>query len=134
VLVNLAGLEEIFGQRWDGFEEGREANAADGHSLDVEGRGRIDIMSWGRLFPGYQVIMMRTLPSRMLLGRGFMLRHNMELDLGRGLGSFEVKTKHGRARFSGSIRYGQREVGTRKSIAEVQESLRRWAKRTSATR
>jgi hypothetical protein len=58
----------------------------------------------------------------MLLRREFMLRHNMELDLGRGLGSFEVETKHDRARFNGSIRYGQREVGTRESIAEVQES------------
>jgi hypothetical protein len=66
---------------------------------------------------------MRTLPSRMLLGREFMLRHNMELDLGRGLGSFEVKTKHGRARFNGSIRYGKREVGTRGNVAEVQESI-----------
>jgi hypothetical protein len=34
-----------------------------------------------------------------------------------------VKAKHGRSRFSGSIRYGQREVGTRKSIAEVHESI-----------
>jgi hypothetical protein len=63
------------------------------------------------------------LPSRMLLGREFKLRHNMELDLGRGLGSFEVKTRHGRARFNGSIRYGKREVGPRGSVAEVQESI-----------
>jgi hypothetical protein len=56
---------------------------------------------------------MRTLPLRIPLGREFMLRHNMELDLGRGLGSFEVKTKHGRARFNGSIRYGKLKVGTR---------------------
>jgi hypothetical protein len=34
------------------FEEGGEANAADGHSLDVAGRGKIDIMLWGRFFPG----------------------------------------------------------------------------------
>jgi hypothetical protein len=66
---------------------------------------------------------MRTLPSRVLLGREFMLRHNMELYLGRGLGSFEVKTKHGRAHFNGSIWYGKREVGTRGSVAEVQESI-----------
>jgi hypothetical protein len=52
-----------------------------------------------------------------------MLRHNMELDLGRGLGSFEVKTKHGRARFNGSIRYGKQEVGSRGNAAEVQESI-----------
>jgi hypothetical protein len=105
------------------FEEGGEANAADGHSLDVAGRGNIDIVLWGRLFPGYLVRVKRTLPSRMLLGREFMLRHNMELDLGRGLGSFEVKTKHGKARFNGSIRYGKREVGTRGNVAEVQESI-----------
>jgi hypothetical protein len=54
------------------FEKGEEANAAVGHSLDVAGRGKIDIMVWGRLFPGYQVRVMRTLPSRMLLGREFM--------------------------------------------------------------
>jgi hypothetical protein len=69
------------------FEEGGKANAADGHSLDVAGRGRIDIMLRGRLFPGYQVRVMRNLPSRVLLGSEFVLRHNMELDLGRGLGS-----------------------------------------------
>jgi hypothetical protein len=45
------------------FVEGGEANAADGHSLDVAGRERIDIMLWGRLFPRYQVRVMRTLPS-----------------------------------------------------------------------
>jgi hypothetical protein len=61
------------------------------------------------------------LPSRMLLGYEFVLRHNMELDLGRGLGSFEVKTKHGRARLNG--RYGKREVGTRERVAGVQESI-----------
>jgi hypothetical protein len=80
-------------------------------------------MLWKRLFPGYQVRLMRAIPSRMLLGRDFMLRHNMELDLGRGLGSFEVDTKHGRARFNGNKRYGQREVGTKESIAEVQEII-----------
>jgi hypothetical protein len=76
---------------------------------------------------------MRTLPSRMLLGREFMLCYNMELDLGRGLGSFEVKTKHGRARFNGSIRYVKREVGTRGSVAEVQKSIEANVKRTSET-
>jgi hypothetical protein len=105
------------------FEEGGEANAADGHSLDVAGRRKIDIMLWGRLFPGYQVRVMRMIPSGILLGRDFMPRHNMELDLGRGLESFEVKTKHGRARSNGSIRYRKREVGTRRSVAEVQESI-----------
>jgi hypothetical protein len=105
------------------FEEVGEANAADGHSLDVAGRGKIYIMLWGRFFPRYLVRVMRTLPSRMLLGREFMLRHNVELYLGRGLGSFEVKTKHGRARFNGSIRYGNREVGTRGNVAEVQEYI-----------
>jgi hypothetical protein len=34
------------------FEEGGEANAADGHSLDVARRGRIDIMLWEDYFPG----------------------------------------------------------------------------------
>jgi hypothetical protein len=105
------------------YEDGREANAADGHSLDVAGRGKIDIMLWGRLFPGYQVREMRTLPSQMHLGRDFMLHHNMELNLGSVLGSFEVKTKHGRARSNGSIRCGKREVGTRGSVAEFQESI-----------
>jgi hypothetical protein len=38
------------------FEEGGEANAADCCYLDVAGRGKIDIMLWGRLFPRYQVI------------------------------------------------------------------------------
>jgi hypothetical protein len=66
---------------------------------------------------------MRTLPSQMFLGREFILRHNMELDLGRGLGSFEVKTQHGRARFNGSIRFEKREVGTRRIVAEVEESI-----------
>jgi hypothetical protein len=105
------------------FEEGGETKAADGHSWDVVGCEKIDIMLWGRIFPGYQVRTIRTLPSLILLGREFMLRHSTELDLGRGLGSFEVKTKHGRARFNGSIRYGQREMCMKESIAEVQESI-----------
>jgi hypothetical protein len=105
------------------YEEGGEANAADGHSLDVAGREKIDIILWEILFPGFEVRVMRTLPSRILLGREFILRHNMELYLGRVLGSFEMETKYGRARFNGSIRYGQREVGTRGSIAEVHESI-----------
>jgi hypothetical protein len=66
---------------------------------------------------------MRTLPSRMLLGREFILRHNTELDLRCVLGSIEVETKYGRARFNGSMRYGQQEVGTRGSIAEVHGSI-----------
>jgi hypothetical protein len=89
------------------FEEGGEANAADGHSLDVAGREKIGITLWRILFPGFEVRVMRTLPSRILLGREFVLRHNMELGLGRVLGSFEVEAKYGRARFNGSIRYGQ---------------------------
>jgi hypothetical protein len=105
------------------FEEGGEAKVADGHSLDVAGREKIGIILWRILFPGFEVRVMRTLPSRILLGREFILRHNMELDLGRVLGSFEVVTKYGRARFNGSIRYGQRELGTRGSIAEDHESI-----------
>jgi hypothetical protein len=105
------------------FEEGGESNAADGHSLDVAGREKNCIIMWGILFPGFEVRVMRKLPSRMLLGREFILRHNMELDLARVLESLEVETKYGRARFNGSIWYGQREVGTRGSIAEVHESI-----------
>jgi hypothetical protein len=66
------------------FEKGEEENAADGHSLDIAGRKDCNHVV-GRLFLRYEVRMMRTLPSRMILGREFMLRHNMELDLGRGL-------------------------------------------------
>jgi hypothetical protein len=77
----------------------------------------------GKIVPGYLIRVMRTLPSSMLLGRESMLRHNMELDLGRGLGRFEVKTKHGRARFNGSIRYGKRVVRTRGNAAEIHESI-----------
>jgi hypothetical protein len=105
------------------FEEGGEANAADGHSLDVAGRKKIGIILWGILFRGFEVRVMRTLPSRMLLGHEFILRHNMELDFGRVLGSFEVETKYGRDRFNGIIRYGQREMGTRRNIAQVHESI-----------
>jgi predicted nucleotidyltransferase component of viral defense system len=65
---------------------------------------------------------MRTLLSRIPLGREFILRHNMELDLGRGLGNFEVETKRDRARFSRRIQYKQREVGSKRSIAEVQKT------------
>jgi hypothetical protein len=122
-LVRAAEYTTFLAGGGTNFEEGGEENAADGRSLDVAGRGRIDIMLWGRLFPEYKVRVMRTLPSRMPLGRKFMLRHNMELDLGRDLESLEMKTKRGRARFNGSIWYGQREVSTKGSISEVQESI-----------
>jgi hypothetical protein len=57
------------------FEEGGEANAADGHSLEVAGRENIGIKLWGILFPRFEVRVMRALPSRMLLGREFIHRH-----------------------------------------------------------
>jgi hypothetical protein len=86
---------------------------ADGGRLDVAGRGIIEVMLWGRLFQRYKVRVMKSLPSRMLLGRGFMLRYGMLLDLRRGFGSFVVEISHGTVRFSGSIRYeqGGRSVG-----------------------
>jgi hypothetical protein len=99
---------------------------ADGGSLDVAGRGRIDIMLWGRLFPQYEVRVMKTLTSRMLLGRGFMLRYGMELDLRRGFGRFLVETSRGTARFSGSIRYGEqdgRRCRESAGIHEVEEAV-----------
>jgi hypothetical protein len=34
------------------FEKGEEENAADGHSLDIAGRGKIEIMSWEDYFSG----------------------------------------------------------------------------------
>jgi hypothetical protein len=69
------------------FRAGGEAMGADGGRLDVAGRGTIDIVLWGSLFSRYEVRVMKPIPSRVLLGRGFMLRYGMELDLRRGLGS-----------------------------------------------
>jgi hypothetical protein len=103
------------------FRAGGEAMCADGGGLDVAGRGRIDIMLWGRLFPRYEVRVMKSLSSRMLLGRGFMLRYGMELDLRRGLGSFVVENSQGAARFSGTISYGEQGGSRRRESAGIQE-------------
>jgi hypothetical protein len=59
------------------FQAGGEAVGADGRMLNVAGRGRIDFTLWGRLFPRYDVRVTDTLPSRMLIGRGFTLRYGI---------------------------------------------------------
>jgi hypothetical protein len=113
------------------FEENGEANAADGHSLDVAGREKIGIILWGILFPGFEVRVMRTLPSRMLLGREFILRHNMELDLGVSL---EVsRWRPNMVELGSTEAYGINSERWARGGAsrKFMSLLRRWAKTTS---
>jgi hypothetical protein len=57
----------------------------------------------GTLQKGMRVRIMRRLPSKILLGRRFILRLNMRLEFSRGLGSFTAPTKVGCGTRSGRI-------------------------------
>jgi hypothetical protein len=63
---------------------------------------------------------MEMLPSKLLLGRQFMIRNGMNLSLGIGTGKFTVLAKNGPAVYSGSIRY-RRRGGDEEEVAGVDE-------------
>jgi hypothetical protein len=58
---------------------------------------------WGRLMRNIRVRVMRTLPSRILIGRRLMLRMKMSLDFSSGVGVFSADTPRGPCIFSGRI-------------------------------
>jgi hypothetical protein len=66
------------------------AKRVNGSPLAALGAGRIDFELSGKLFAGVTVRVMKKIPSRMLLGRRFLLNHKIVLDLGAGHGSFSI--------------------------------------------
>jgi hypothetical protein len=56
-------------------------------SLDVLGHGS---QWWGRAFEGVPVRILRRMPSRVLIGRKFLLEQTIVLDLHKGSRSFQI--------------------------------------------
>ena len=74
------------------------AKAADGRSIEVVGRGTLFFKFWGCCF-NEEVRIMRTLPSIMLIGRKFLLKYGVQLDLSNCTGSLQ----HEGVRYTGII-------------------------------
>jgi hypothetical protein len=84
------------------IEHGGEACAADGRALSVVGSGRIQFSLRGRRFDA-KVRIMSHLPSGILIGRRFLMKHAMVIDFGRLTGSFMQNVQGKPVRFSGKI-------------------------------
>jgi hypothetical protein len=84
---------------------GEDANAADGRALPVLGSGRILMGLWGQTFD-VPVRVMRTLPTGILIGRRFLIKHGVDLDFASLRGSFPKVIRGRHALFSGRIRVG----------------------------
>jgi uncharacterized protein YegP (UPF0339 family) len=57
---------------------------------------------------------MHNFPSKLLIGRQFMIKYRMDLLLDEGQGRFTLKAENGATVFSGSIRYQpQKGAGSR---------------------
>jgi hypothetical protein len=69
----------------------------------VVGTGVATFSLWGRLMRNIRVLVMRTLPSGILIGRRLMLRLKMSLDFSSGVGTFSADTPRGPRIFSGRI-------------------------------
>jgi hypothetical protein len=79
----------------------RGAGVADGSALHVVETGVVTFSLWGRLVRNIRSRVMRTLPSRILIGLRLMLRLKMSLDFSSGVGSFSADTPRGPRIFSG---------------------------------
>jgi hypothetical protein len=63
---------------------------------------------------------MQKLPSKLLIGRQFMIKFQIDLLLGKCQGRFTVETEKGPTVFSGSIKY-QLQTGGREQVAEMDD-------------
>jgi hypothetical protein len=63
---------------------------------------------------------MQNLPSKLLIGRQFMIKYQIDLLLGKGQGRFAVETKNGPTVFSDSIMYQLQEGGS-EQVAEMDD-------------
>jgi hypothetical protein len=84
------------------IESGGEACSANGSDLLVVSSGRIQFSLWGRRFDA-KVRIMSNLPSGVLIGRRFLMKHAMVIDFGRLTGSFMQNVQGKPVRFSGKI-------------------------------
>lgn len=83
--------------------------------------GRVTFFLWSRLHKNMKVTVMRTLPSRPLIGRRFLIRHNMNLQFGSGLGSYSADTPTSAVLFSGRI-FDDQTQASDEQVEEVQEA------------
>jgi hypothetical protein len=99
------------------IEHGGEACAADGSVLSVIGSGRIQFSLWGRRFDAV-VRVMSYLPSGILIGRRFLMKHSMLIDFGRLTGSFKQNLQGKPVRFSGKIVLDDSEQAEEEAVVE----------------
>jgi hypothetical protein len=102
------------------YDDGERAWPADGRPLRVAGQGRLHFSLWGRLFRKVRVRVIQNLPSKLLIGRQFMIKFQMDLLLGKCQGRFTVETEKGPTVKSGSIRY-QLQKGGGEQVAEMDD-------------
>jgi hypothetical protein len=108
------------------IESGGEACSADGSDLLVVGSGRIQFSLWGRRFDA-KVRIMSHLPSGILIGRRFLMKHAMGIDFGRLTGSFMQNVQGKPVRFSGKIMLDdceQVEISAVVEEADVESEIR----------
>jgi hypothetical protein len=80
---------------------GPVAIGADGKSLDVVGNGILPRFEmWGCKFDNIEVRVMDHLPSTILVGVTFWLKHDLKLDLGNMCGTIRVDGAEYKAKFS----------------------------------
>jgi hypothetical protein len=83
-------------------DEGGEAVSADGSTLSVLGNGRMTMGFWGRTFD-VPVRVMHHLPSQVLIGRRFLIKHQVPLDFGRMQGHFQKLVRGTIVRYKGKL-------------------------------
>jgi transposase InsO family protein len=83
-------------------DEGGEAVAADGSTLAVLGNGRMTMGLWGRTFD-IPVRVMHHLPSQVLIGRRFLIKHHVKLDFGTMQGHFQKNVRGTTVRYKGKL-------------------------------
>jgi hypothetical protein len=99
--------------------KGGDANAAEGRALPVLGSGRILLGLWGRTYD-VPVRVMRTLPTGILIGRRFLIKHGVDLDFASLRGSFHKVIRGRRAVLSGRLRADSGPEG--EEVAVMQEA------------
>jgi hypothetical protein len=83
-------------------DEGGEAVSADGSTLSVLGNGRMTMGFWARTFD-VPVRVMHHLPSQVLIGRRFLIKHQVQLDFGRMQGHFQKLVRGTIVRYKGKL-------------------------------
>jgi len=76
----------------------------EGSPIDVSGRGYLTFQLWGRVFKNYPVRVLSSMPSNVLIGRRFWMKHKLQMDLGL----LRAKIFAGGHEFGGRLRMMER--------------------------